>query len=169
MSLNLSLEEKERHVNTIAGFDVGQNLNRFTHNNISVTKGIIANCLEVFITNNNVDSSIQQHLYYFVQAFNYYIGKQDSMLRDNIRQGSLVGLPDTLNAIYNVYKGDSTPSAPIIDKLIKDKTLPTQTGGQKIRKYRKYRKYRKTRTNPSKSNIRNKRRRTRRRRYAYIN
>ena len=167
MSLLLSPEEKKRHVNTIAGFDVGQNLNRFTDNNITVTKDIIANCLEVFITNNNVDSSIQEHLYYFVQAFNYYIGKKEpTRLKENILQGSLVGLPDTLNAIYNVYKGDSTPSAPIIDKLIKDKTLPTQTGGQKIRKYRKYRK---TRTNPSKSNIRNKRRRTRRRRYAYIN
>ena len=157
----LTAAEKELVITNIINYDVGKELTRLYPEFPNLNRRIITECVNVVNSITPNDPTIEQTVYYLVQAFNYYIETYDSSLKDNIKHNntSLAGLSDTLRIIYSrrrIHKEDETNVASV-DALVVGNKLPTQTGGQKIRKYRK------TRTNPSKSNIRNKRRTTRRR------
>ena len=133
----------------------------------TLSNDIITECVNIVITSNPdiinpFNPKIKKAVVSLARTFNYYIQFFDSQLKDNIQtpHNSLTGLSDTLKLLdRSICVNPTFSSQEIVETLVKDKQLPTQTGGQKIRKYRK------TRTKPSKSNIRNKRRMTRRRRH----
>ena len=126
----------------------------------TLSNDIITECVNIVITRTDIyPFNSKNKIVMLAQTFNYYIQFFDSQLKDNIQtHNSLTGLSDTLKLLYrSICYNPTFTSQEIVETLVKANKLPTQTGGQKIRKYRK------TRTNPSKSNIRNKRRTTRRR------
>lgn len=144
--------------------EVGIQLAKLNPRFPTLSNDIITECVNIVITSNpDIDPfnpKIKKAVVRLAQTFNYYIQFFDSQLKDNIQTyKSLTGLSDTLNLLYlSLCYNPTFTSQEIVETLVKANKLPTQTGGQKIRKYRK------TRTKPSKSNIRNKRRMTRRRR-----
>ena len=154
----ISPDDMDNIVIPFINFDVGKALTNLNPDYVGLSRSILTECVEV-VNGNHGDKAKYSSVYHLAQAVNYYIVNYESQLKDNIKNHkSLTGLRDTLQVIYKEYFSNNASPASIVDRLLKHNKLPTQTGGQKIRKYRK------TRTNPSKSNIRNKRRRTRRRR-----
>ena len=131
---------------------------------------IITECVRVILDRKYDDKHLIIALR-LIQSFIYYITHYTSRLKDNIvnkeldsMQGLPAGIHDTLNALCDGLDKEPLPVpplpsiAPVVRKLVEeDNRLPTQTGGQKIRKYRKMR----TKSS-SKSNIRTRRRRRRR-------
>ena len=133
----------------------------------NLSNTIITECVRVIVDRDYASERLTR-VHRLIQSFIYYINQYESQLKENIVneeldsiQGPPAGIHDTLNALCDGLDKEEIPAdgpvkpvGPIVRNLVHANRLPTQTGGQKIRKYRKYRK---TRTKSSKSNIRTRR------------